>query len=105
MRRKYNFFLEYNLKNYLSFSIIIAFIREYCSVRYVSLHLNTKEEWKKNIKKCSTSFVAEAPSKPVIYDSRGREVTGVAGPFLEGYDFLLTCQVSGGEYKQRISIM
>lgn len=40
---------------------------------------------------------SEKPTKPVIYDAQGREVTGVGGPFLEGYDLLLTCQVSGGK--------
>lgn len=40
--------------------------------------------------------LSEQPSKPVIYDAQGREVTGVGGPFLEGYNLALTCQVSGG---------
>lgn len=39
---------------------------------------------------------SEQPSTPVIYDAQGREVTGVGGPFLEGYSLALTCQVSGG---------
>lgn len=42
-------------------------------------------------------LLPEEPTRPVIYDARGREVTGVAGPFLEGYDLTLTCQVSGGK--------
>ncbi|XP_031784749.1 muscle M-line assembly protein unc-89 [Nasonia vitripennis] len=45
----------------------------------------------------------EQPTKPVIYDAQGREVTGVGGPFLEGYDLLLTCQVSGGKPRPRVS--
>ncbi|XP_014219044.1 protein turtle homolog B [Copidosoma floridanum] len=39
----------------------------------------------------------EPPSKPVIYDAQGREVQGTGGPFLEGYDLLLTCRVAGGK--------
>jgi len=39
----------------------------------------------------------EQPSKPVIYDAQGREVTGVGGPFLEGYNLALICQVAGGK--------
>ncbi|XP_032668126.1 hemicentin-2 isoform X2 [Odontomachus brunneus] len=45
----------------------------------------------------------EEPTRPVIYDARGREVTGVAGPFLEGYDLTLTCQVSGGRPKPSVT--
>ncbi|XP_011331384.1 neural cell adhesion molecule 1 isoform X2 [Ooceraea biroi] len=40
--------------------------------------------------------LVEQPTRPVIYDAQGREVTGVGGPFLEGYNLALTCQVSGG---------
>ncbi|PSN56559.1 hypothetical protein C0J52_14751 [Blattella germanica] len=36
------------------------------------------------------------PSEPTIYDDKGKEITGVAGPFLEGYDLALTCLVKGG---------
>ncbi|XP_015589781.1 uncharacterized protein LOC107265151 isoform X5 [Cephus cinctus] len=39
--------------------------------------------------------LVEQPTAPVIYDAQGREVTGVGGPFLEGYSLILTCQVSG----------
>ncbi|XP_014228869.1 neural cell adhesion molecule 2 [Trichogramma pretiosum] len=45
----------------------------------------------------------EPPSKPVIYDAQGREVTGVGGPFLEGYDLILTCQVSGGKPRPTVT--
>ncbi|KAJ8674503.1 hypothetical protein QAD02_005765 [Eretmocerus hayati] len=45
----------------------------------------------------------EPPSKPTIYDAQGREVTGVGGPFLEGYDLLLTCQVSGGKPRPTVT--
>ncbi|XP_012149947.1 motor axon guidance molcule sidestep isoform X3 [Megachile rotundata] len=43
--------------------------------------------------------LVEEPSKPVIYDAQGRKVTGVGGPFLEGYSLGLTCQVAGGRPK------
>lgn len=33
----------------------------------------------------------------MIHDAQGREVTGVGGPYLEGYSLALTCQVSGGK--------
>lgn len=47
--------------------------------------------------------LVERPSKPVIYDAQGREVTGVGGPFLEGYSLALTCQVSGGRPKPSVT--
>lgn len=43
--------------------------------------------------------LSEQPSRPVIYDAQGREVTGVGGPFLEGYNLALICQVSGGKMR------
>jgi hypothetical protein len=33
----------------------------------------------------------------MIYDAQGEEVSGEAGPFLEGYDLFLSCHVSGGK--------
>ncbi|KOC66691.1 Neural cell adhesion molecule 1, partial [Habropoda laboriosa] len=47
--------------------------------------------------------LVEEPSKPVIYDAQGREVTGVGGPFLEGYNLALTCQVAGGRPKPTVT--
>ncbi|KAL2714003.1 neural cell adhesion molecule 1 [Vespula squamosa] len=47
--------------------------------------------------------LVEKPTKPVIYDAQGREVTGIGGPFLEGYGLLLTCQVSGGKPKPSVT--
>ncbi|GBP41063.1 Synaptogenesis protein syg-2 [Eumeta japonica] len=44
----------------------------------------------------TASFVSELPSKPVIFDEYGKEISGVAGPYNEGGDFRLTCSVSGG---------
>ncbi|XP_044727959.1 hemicentin-1 isoform X2 [Chrysoperla carnea] len=36
------------------------------------------------------------PSEPKIFDGQGHEVLNLAGPFLEGYDLFLSCQVKGG---------
>ncbi|XP_011160086.1 hemicentin-2 isoform X1 [Solenopsis invicta] len=47
--------------------------------------------------------LVEQPSKPVIYDAQGREVSGVGGPFLEGYNLALICQVSGGKPKPSVT--
>ncbi|XP_020291776.1 neural cell adhesion molecule 2 isoform X3 [Pseudomyrmex gracilis] len=47
--------------------------------------------------------LVEQPSKPVIYDAQGREVTGVGGPFLEGYEVALTCQVAGGRPRPSVT--
>ncbi|XP_012060705.1 PREDICTED: neural cell adhesion molecule 1 [Atta cephalotes] len=47
--------------------------------------------------------LVEQPSKPVIYDAQGREVTGVGGPFLEGYNLALICQVAGGKPKPSVT--
>jgi hypothetical protein len=41
--------------------------------------------------------LAVPPSQPMIYDERGKEVTGVAGPFFEDYDLVLFCHVMGGK--------
>ncbi|XP_053599796.1 hemicentin-1-like isoform X2 [Plodia interpunctella] len=40
--------------------------------------------------------VIELPSKPVIFDEFGKEISGIAGPYNEGGDFKLTCLVKGG---------
>ncbi|XP_011137451.1 hemicentin-2 isoform X2 [Harpegnathos saltator] len=47
--------------------------------------------------------LVEEPANLVIYDGTGREVKGPAGPFLEGYDLALTCQVSGGRPKPSVT--
>ncbi|KZC06460.1 PREDICTED: hemicentin-2-like [Dufourea novaeangliae] len=47
--------------------------------------------------------LVEEPSKPVIYNAQGREVTGVGGPFLQGYNLALTCQVSGGRPRPSVT--
>ncbi|KAG7204105.1 hypothetical protein KM043_001954 [Ampulex compressa] len=47
--------------------------------------------------------LVEEPSRPVIYDAQGREVTGVGRRFLEGYNLALTCQVAGGRPKPSVT--
>ncbi|XP_012276014.1 neural cell adhesion molecule 2 [Orussus abietinus] len=47
--------------------------------------------------------LVEDPTRPVIHDAQGREVTGVGGPFLEGYDLFLACQVSGGRPRPTVT--
>ena len=32
-----------------------------------------------------------------IFDAQGKEISTVAGPFREGHELFLSCQVSGGE--------
>ncbi|KAK0164705.1 hypothetical protein PV328_003296 [Microctonus aethiopoides] len=46
--------------------------------------------------------LVEQPTKPVIYDAQGHEVIGIPR-FFEGYDFRLTCQVSGGRPKPTVT--
>lgn len=46
------------------------------------------------------SFVVQ-PSAPRVFDAEGREVklNSSAGPFLEGHELFLSCQVTGGNNK------
>lgn len=37
------------------------------------------------------------PSEPRIFDAQGHEVQGTAGPFLQGQEMFLSCQVTGGK--------
>ncbi|CAG9563369.1 unnamed protein product [Danaus chrysippus] len=46
--------------------------------------------------------IIELPSKPVIFDEFGKEITGTAGPFNEGGDFKLICSVNGGNPTPRV---
>ncbi|XP_050679951.1 nephrin-like isoform X2 [Leptidea sinapis] len=46
--------------------------------------------------------VVELPSKPVIFDEFGNEITGVVGPYNEGDDFKLICTVTGGNPMPRV---
>ncbi|XP_022829221.1 nephrin-like isoform X1 [Spodoptera litura] len=46
--------------------------------------------------------VIELPSKPVIFDEYGKEISGTAGPYHEGGEFKLICSVKGGYPTPRI---
>lgn len=69
-------------------------------LRYKWPHLTTKLNF------ISTSYhiiklffpVTELPSKPVVFDEYGNEISGTAGPYHEGGEFKLVCSVKGGEY-------
>lgn len=37
------------------------------------------------------------PEEPRIFDAQGKEISQVAGPFREGYELFLSCQVNGGK--------
>lgn len=41
-------------------------------------------------------FSPVPPDEPRIFDTHGKEITTIAGPFREGQEFFLSCQVSGG---------
>jgi hypothetical protein len=45
-----------------------------------------------------SSFSAESPDEPRIFDAQGKEVTSVAGPFREGHELFLSCSVTGGNF-------
>ncbi|KAH9642862.1 hypothetical protein HF086_009956, partial [Spodoptera exigua] len=47
-------------------------------------------------------FFTELPSKPVIFDEYGKEISGTAGPYHEGGEFKLICSVKGGYPTPRI---
>ncbi|CAG9563368.1 unnamed protein product [Danaus chrysippus] len=46
--------------------------------------------------------VIELPEKPKIFDEKGKEVIGTAGPYVEDSSLKLTCVVSGGKPMPRI---
>ncbi|XP_049888114.1 hemicentin-1-like isoform X2 [Pectinophora gossypiella] len=46
--------------------------------------------------------VIELPSKPMIFDEYGKEISGIAGPYNEGGDFKLICSVNGGNPTPRL---
>ncbi|CAG9563418.1 unnamed protein product [Danaus chrysippus] len=75
------------------------------------LHVRDVRSHDRSIYRCRVDFevsptrnyriyldVIELPSKPVIFDEFGEEITGTAGPYNEGGDFKLICSVNGGEY-------
>ncbi|KAL5283451.1 hypothetical protein ACFFRR_005995 [Megaselia abdita] len=42
------------------------------------------------------------PEEPRIFDAQGKEISQVAGPFREGYELFLSCQVMGGRPQPKI---
>lgn len=42
------------------------------------------------------------PDEPRIFDTHGKEITNIAGPFREGQEFFLSCQVSGGSPSPKV---
>lgn len=49
-------------------------------------------------------FCSESPDIPRIFDTQGKEILSVAGPYKEGHDLHLKCSVKGGELMICISI-
>ena len=41
--------------------------------------------------------LTELPDEPRIFDAQGKEVANLAGPFREGHELFLSCQVTGGK--------
>lgn len=46
--------------------------------------------------KCQLTFVSVPPDEPRIFDAQGKEISHIAGPFREGYEMFLSCQVTSG---------
>lgn len=42
-------------------------------------------------------FYAVPPEEPRIFDAQGKEISHIAGPFREGHELFLSCQVTGGK--------
>lgn len=45
-------------------------------------------------------LLAVPPEEPRIFDAQGKEISQMAGPFREGYELFLCCQVRGGEWER-----
>lgn len=63
---------------------------------------STHVHWTHNTqkRKCSKVFIfifPVPPDEPKIFDTHGKEVLHVAGPFREGQEFFLSCQVNSGK--------
>ncbi|XP_055324550.1 B-cell receptor CD22 [Sitodiplosis mosellana] len=43
------------------------------------------------------------PDEPRIFDTHGKEISTLAGPFREGQEFFLSCQVNGGNPPPKVS--
>lgn len=48
-------------------------------------------------------YLKVPPDEPRIFDTHGKEITTIAGPFREGQEFFLSCQVSGGNPPPKVS--
>lgn len=46
---------------------------------------------------------AVPPNEPQIFDTHGKEINAVAGPFREGQEFFLSCQVTKGNPAPKVS--
>lgn len=51
----------------------------------------------------SLFYIAVPPDEPRIFDTHGKEITNIAGPFREGQEFFLSCQVSGGSPSPKVN--
>lgn len=49
------------------------------------------------------SYQIVPPDEPRIFDTHGKEITTIAGPFRESQEFFLSCQVSGGNPAPKVS--
>lgn len=47
----------------------------------------------------------ELSSPPKIFDAEGKLIKSEAGPFLEGHELFLSCQVDGGTYLSSASLL
>lgn len=45
----------------------------------------------------TTRVLTVPPEEPRIFDAQGKEIAQMAGPFREGYELFLCCQVKGGK--------
>lgn len=43
------------------------------------------------------------PDEPRIFDTHGKEISSMAGPFREGQEFFLSCQVSNGNPPPKVT--
>lgn len=48
-------------------------------------------------KKQTNTTLTVPPEEPKIFDAQGKEVSHIAGPFREGHELFLSCQVTGGK--------
>ncbi|KAH8417802.1 hypothetical protein KR222_006040, partial [Zaprionus bogoriensis] len=50
-----------------------------------------------------TALLAVPPEEPRIFDAQGKEISQMAGPFREGYELFLCCQVRGGRPPPKVT--